>query len=169
MDVNDRLRQLEAKVAQLTDYMAILQLVASYGPAVDSLDRDGILALWAENGGYDFGSAPLVGREAVANLIDLETHRAYVGAGSAHTLSLPRIDIDGGRAVAVNYSQVFVKDGNGWRVERTSANRWDLVRTRGGWQVEQRTNRPLDGSQPPRDLLRRHRPNEVGAAAEPNA
>lgn len=169
MDVNERLRQLEAKVAQLADHIAILRLVASYGPAVDSLDRDGVSALWAENGSYDFGGAPLVGREAVAKLIDLDTHRAYVGAGSAHTLSLPRIDIDGDRAVAVNHSQIFVKDGNGWRADRTSANRWELVRTQDGWKVEQRTNRLLDGSQPPRDLLRRHRPNEVGATAEPNA
>ncbi|MGO4837197.1 nuclear transport factor 2 family protein [Rhizobiaceae sp. 2RAB30] len=169
MDVDERLGKLEAKVAELTDHIAILQLVASYGPAVDSLDRDGVHALWAEDGSYDFGGIPLVGREAVASLIDLDTHRAYVDAGSAHTLSLPRIDIDGDRAVAVNYSQIFVKDGSGWRVERTSANRWHLVRTQHGWAVEERTNRPLDGSQPPRDLLRRHRPNEVGAAAEPNA
>ncbi len=160
-DVNDRLDALERKLAELDDRLAIFDLIASYGPAVDGLDRDGVAALWSQEGSYDFGTGPLEGREAVANLIDLDTHRAYVAAGSAHVLSLPRIEIEGDRAVAVNYSQVFVRDGNGWRADRTCANRWELVRAGAGWQVARRTNRLLDGSPEARDLLLRHRPNEV--------
>jgi uncharacterized protein (TIGR02246 family) len=150
---------LESRIAALEDRLAIRQLVASYGPAVDSLDRDGVGALWAEDGRYDFGGDPLEGRDAVASLIDLDTHRKYVGQGSSHILSLPRIEIDGERAVVVNYSQVFVRDPSstqaGWHADRCSANRWELVRTAHGWKVTARTNRLLDGSQPARDLLRR--------------
>ena len=153
------IEDLERRIATLEDRLAILQLVASYGPAVDSLDRDGVGALWARDGRYDFGGDPLEGRQAVASLIDLETHRSYVGNGSSHILSLPRISIDGDRAVVVNYSQVFIRDpaapGAGWHADRCSANRWELVRTAEGWQVTARTNRLLDGSQPARDLLRR--------------
>jgi hypothetical protein len=153
------IEDLERRVAELEDRLAILQLVASYGPAVDSLDRDAVAALWATDGCYDFGGEPLEGREAVASLIDLETHRSYVAGGSSHILSLPRISIDGDRAVAVNYSQVFITDpstpGAGWHAVRSSANRWELVKTAEGWQVTARTNRLLDGSQPARDLLRR--------------
>lgn len=152
---DERLGALERRVAELEDKLAIMQLIAAYGPAVDGMDRDGVAALWAADGSYDFGGAPLEGREGVAALIDLDTHRAYVAQGSSHMLSAPRITLEGDRAVAVNYSQVFIKDGAGWRADRTSANRWDLVRTTEGWQVEKRTNRLLDGSQPARDLLRR--------------
>jgi uncharacterized protein (TIGR02246 family) len=168
-DTAERLRMLEAKVAELSDRLEIMQLIAAYGPAVDSMDRDGVAALWAADGSYDFGGEPLAGRDAVAALVDLDTHRAYVAAGSSHALTAPRITLDGDRAVAVNCSQVFVKDGAGWRADRTSANRWDLVRTADGWRVARRVNRLLDGSQAARDLYRRHRPNEVGATDNPTA
>ena len=168
-ELAERLRMLEAKVGELSDRLEIMQLIAAYGPAVDSMDRDGVAALWAADGSYDFGGAPLAGRDAVAGLVEIDTHKAYVAAGSAHALTSPRIAVDGDRAVAVNCSQVFVKDGAGWRADRTSANRWDLVRTAEGWRVARRVNRLLDGSQPARDLYRRHRPNEVGAPDDPTA
>ena len=133
------------------------------------MDRDGVAALWTADGSYDFGGAPLAGRDAVAGLVDLDTHKAYVAAGSSHALTAPRITLDGDRAVAVNCSQVFVRDERGWRADRTSANRWDLIRTADGWRVARRVNRMLDGTQAARDLYRRHRPNEVGADDHPNA
>lgn len=150
-----RIEQLESRLALLEDHLAILQLVASYGPAVDSLDRDAVAWLWAEGGSYDFGGAPLVGRGDVAGLVDLPSHRAYVEAGCAHALAPPRVTITGDRAVAVGCSQVLLKDGNGWRVARTSANRWEFVRTSEGWKVLRRTNRLMDGSRSSRDLFRR--------------
>lgn len=168
-DTAERLRMLEAKVAELSDRLEIMQLIAAYGPAVDSMNRDGVAALWAADGSYDFGGEPLVGRDAVAALVDLDTHKAYVAAGSAHALTAPRITLDGDHAVAVNCSQVFVKCETGWRADRTSANRWDLVRTADGWRIAARVNRLLDGSPAARDLYRRHRPNEVGATDNPNA
>lgn len=149
----ERLSVLERRVAQLEDQLAIMKLIASYGPAVDGMDREGVASIWAEHGSYDFGGPPLEGRDRVAALIDLDTHRAYVGKGSSHMLTLPRIEIDGDVATVVNYSQVFIKDGDSWRADRTSANRWDLIRAASGWQVLKRTNRLLDGSQAARDLL----------------
>jgi uncharacterized protein (TIGR02246 family) len=144
---------LEARIAALEDHIAILQLIASYGPAVDRLDREALAALWAEEGSYDFGGEPLRGRDNVAALIDLPTHRAYVDVGSAHALTLPRVSISGDRAVAVNYSQVFISRGEEWRAARTAANRWDFVRTDEGWKVLRRTNRLMDGSAAARELL----------------
>jgi hypothetical protein len=64
------------------------------------------------------------------------------------------ITVDGDRAVATGYSQVYLHNGDSWKVERTSANRWELVRTDAGWKVENRINRLLDGSPQGRDLLR---------------
>ena len=34
------------------------------------------------------------------------------------------------------------------------ANRWELVRTMAGWKIRRRTLRPLDGTEPARELLR---------------
>ena len=58
-------------------------------------------------------------------------------------------------AVATGYSNVFTKDDDYWRVERTSSNRWELVRTPDGWKVRYRLNRLLDGSAQNRDILAR--------------
>jgi hypothetical protein len=33
-------------------------------------------------------------------------------------------------------------------------NRWELARTATGWKIKRRTIRPVDGSEPSRELLR---------------
>ena len=76
------------------------------------------------DGVYDPGGAsPYVGRAAVGDLVCGERHRAYL------------------------------KDGPHWRLERVSANRWELERIDGTWQVIRRTNRLLDGTPEARRLL----------------
>ena len=42
----------------------------------------------------------------------------------------------------------------GFRIHRVGANRWELVRTSEGWKIQRRTLRPLDGTEPARELLR---------------
>jgi hypothetical protein len=114
-----------------------------------------VSALWADDGSYDFGGKPLVGAEAVGRLVELDTHRGYVAGGCAHVLSTPLIEIDGDRATAIGYSRVYVHERDGWKVERASANRWELVRTGQGWKVARRISRLLDGSAEGRQLLAR--------------
>ena len=43
----------------------------------------------------------------------------------------------------------------GFHVHRVSANRWEFVRTEEGWKISRRTLRPLDGTAPARDILKR--------------
>jgi hypothetical protein len=43
---------------------------------------------------------------------------------------------------------------NGFRIHRVAANRWELERTAGGWKIRRRTVRTIDGSEPPREILR---------------
>jgi hypothetical protein len=43
----------------------------------------------------------------------------------------------------------------GFRIHRVGVNRWELVRTNAGWKIKRRTLRPLDGTEPARELLRR--------------
>jgi ketosteroid isomerase-like protein len=150
-----RLERLEAHVRRLEDQVAIYQLLASYGPAVDSRSGEAAADLWAQDGRYDFGGPPLEGREHIGSLVDLDTHVGYVAAGCAHVISMPVVSVDGDCAVATGYSRVYLRSGDGWKVERASANRWELARTAAGWKVTNRINRPLDGAPDARGLLAR--------------
>ena len=66
---------------------------------------------------------------------------------------MPLVTLDGDRATATGYSRVDLRDGDAWKVERTSANRWELVRTDTGWKIRNRVNRLMDGSAEGRELL----------------
>jgi hypothetical protein len=83
-------------------------------------------------------------------MVEGAAHQGLLAEGVAHVMGLPRVTVDGDRAVAVNQSVVH-RRGEVWRV---AANRWELVRTPLGWQVASRVNRLLDGSAEARELLR---------------
>ncbi|TKT75752.1 nuclear transport factor 2 family protein [Aquamicrobium sp. LC103] len=161
----DRLAALEARMCRLEDEVAIYRLLASYSPAVDSCDEDATTDLWAPDGGYDFGGTPLEGARNVGSLVHLDSHQEYVRKGCAHVMSLPLVSVDGDRAVATGYSRVYLYADDGWKVERVSANRWELVRAGDGWKVASRTNRLMDGSPAGRELLARglHTDQEIPA------
>ncbi|MGF7005308.1 nuclear transport factor 2 family protein [Aminobacter sp. BE322] len=152
-DIEARFVALEARIKGLEDQLAIYQLFATYGPSVDSRTGSVTASLWAEDGAYDFGGDPLVGAAKVGSLVDIEPHVHYVADGCAHVLSMPHVAIDGDKAVATGYSRVYLNQGDHWRVERASANRWELVRTPEGWRVQNRVNRLLNGQPEARDLL----------------
>ncbi|MCB1465169.1 MAG: nuclear transport factor 2 family protein [Nitratireductor sp.] len=137
---------LEARIRRLEDKLDIYELIAGYGPAVDTRSANATAAIWAQSGRYDFGGEPLEGAEAVGGLVDLDEHVDLVERGCAHVMAMPMVFVDGDRAVATGYSRVYLHEGDGWKVKRTSANRWELVRTEQGWKVENRINRLMDGS-----------------------
>lgn len=132
------------------DVVAVTQVIAAYGPAVDCGNGDAAAALFTEDGWYDVAGRRYEGRAAIAAMVQGRAHQGLLAQGVAHVMGLPHVRVDGDRAVAVNHS-VVLRAGEVWR---TAANRWELVRTADGWQVASRTNRLLDGSQEARDLLR---------------
>ncbi len=132
--------------------MAIIDLIARYGPAADAGDAAALTALWADGGDYSFDTTVLTHSE-LPGLVDLDSHRTLMAAGCAHVLSTPQVDVQGDRAVAVNHSIVLAHEGDRWDAVRVSANRWELVRTPEGWRVNHRTNRLLNGSEQARALL----------------
>lgn len=164
-DVERRLDALENRLREAEDRLAIYQLIATYGPSVDSLCGKALGKLWTEDGVYDTQSRSFVGRQEVEQVVDSALHRSYVARGCGHVMSLPHITIDGDTAVATGHSNVFTGAGDHWRVERTSSNRWELIRTAEGWKVKYRLNRLLDGSDGPRNILARGvgpQPEETG-------
>lgn len=155
MTVDARLSQLEARLQLLEDRLAISDLIASYGPLVDAGDAAGTAALWTEDGTYDVDTGVYEGRRGIVEMVQSREHQGLLSRGCAHLTTTPRIELAGDTAVAVCHSQLVVRrdDGRSFSVARTTAHRWELVRTTDGWRVARRTSRLLDGGETARGLL----------------
>lgn len=147
---------IEQRLQALEDREAIREIIAGYGPMADSGDAGGIAELFAESGCYAVGGmGEARGRAAIAGLIEGPTHRDLMAAGCAHLLGPVAIDLGGDRAVARGHSVVLRHTGGNFEVFRVSANRWELERRDGAWQVTRRDNALLDGNAAARALLSR--------------
>lgn len=151
--VEDRASAMHDRASAMEDQLAIYQLVATYGPGVDTLSEETVRSLWTEDGVYDPGGNPYVGNDAVGKLIYGDIHQGFVKKGCAHVMSMPHVVVNGDTAVATGYSCVHVHEGDHWVVARASANRWELVRTESGWKVKHRLNRQLLGNDKSRQVL----------------
>jgi hypothetical protein len=155
MATEDRLDKLEARLQAAEDQLAIIRLLNTYGPAVDSGGSREGAALWADDGVYDVGGMHRAkGHDNIAALYDAQGHQDLIHQGSAHLTATPRITLNGDDAEAVAYSFVVLRGDKGWNVWRASANRWTLKRTADGWRIAERYNRPLDGSEESHATLR---------------
>jgi hypothetical protein len=154
----DRLAALEKRLQAAEDQLAIIRLISSYAPAVDSGSNHAAASLWVEDGIYDVGGySRAVGREDIAARIDLNQDPTARDRGYGHLLTTPRITLNGDAAEAVNYSFAFVRKerDDRWVLERAAANHWLLMRTPDGWRVVERFNRLIDGAQIARDTLQK--------------
>lgn len=146
--------ELAARVELIEKKLALYDLIASYGPAVDSGSAERTAGMWTEDGTYDFGGdAVLAGRAQIEAMVRSRPHQGLIAGGAGHLLGLPAIAIDGDRAVVTGYSQVCRHVDGGYEVWRVSANRWELTWTGGRWQVERRQAYVLDGQESARALL----------------
>ena len=145
--IEDRLRRVE-------DQLAIYQLIAAYGPAIDACDYEQSFDLWTEDGVYEVGGLGIYeGRPGLKAMIDGPFHQGVVGGGSAHVGSLPYVIIDGDEAVATNYARLYAHKDGAFAPVRIVASRWLFKRCETGWLIERRINRLLDGSDTSRALL----------------
>jgi uncharacterized protein (TIGR02246 family) len=146
---------LRARLRALEDRADIAQVIAAYGPAVDSGDAEAAAALWTDDGRYDIDPSPLVGAQAIADMVNGPLHQDIIGSGSGHVLGPVHITVIGDSAVAVGYSLLVRHGAEGaFAVARCSANRWELSRIGGEWKVVSRRNALLDGRASARELLR---------------
>ena len=151
---DDAIARLEARLRRAEDHLEILNLIAAYGPLVDSGDADGTAALWVEVGVYDVDTGTYTGHDGIAAMVGSVQHQRLIARGCAHVTGLPRVHVRGDRAVAVTHSQLVMRNKEGgYDVLRATAHRWELVRTPDGWRIERRTSRLLDGGEAARDLL----------------
>ncbi len=159
-DLEETVRRLEARVGQLEDQLELYQLITSYGPAVDSGSGAVAAGIWAEGGVYDTLHV-MENPGEIEAMVASDGHQSLIANGCSHAMGLPLVELDGDTAVATGYSQVFVSDGDAFKVWRASANRWEFERGPEGWRAVRRVNRALDGADDAKQILRdgvAHRP-----------
>jgi hypothetical protein len=155
-DLRRTVAELAARVRQLEDHVAITQLVAQYGPAVDSGSATAAAELWTEDGAFD--AVPWLqmrGRGDIEAMVESSGHRSLIENGCGHVLTAPHLVIDGDEAKGRSYALNIRWDAEADRfwVARVSANTWRWVRTAEGWRVAERVNAALDGTAAHRALL----------------
>jgi hypothetical protein len=149
---------LATRVRCLEDQMEIMQLVAQYGPAVDSGSGQAAADLWTQEGSFDaVPQRRMEGRDAIVGMVHGAGHQSLIHNGCGHVLTVPHIAIDGDKATGRSYALNIRWDSATDRfwVAQVSANTWRWVRTSEGWQF-------VNGS----TSFRRHSraPGKVGAS-----
>lgn len=155
--LREAVARLSVRVREVEDIAAIGQLLARYGPAVDSGAADAAADLWVENGVFEVPPyATWTGHDEIAGMVNGDGHQGLIRNGCGHVLTAPLVKIDGDEARAWNYALNIRWDAEQDRfwVARVSANSWLLRRSPDGWRVEHRVNRALDGTPEPREVLR---------------
>ena len=152
MTIEERLAALEARLLAAEDHLAILNLLNSYGPLVDSATAEPAGALWVEGGGYSFMTPDgetkrLEAPGEIAGMYSWPGHLDLVSTGCAHMTATPKITVSGDEAQAVGYSFVVLREEDRWYLWRAAVNHWTLRRTDQGWRIVERQNRTLNGSE----------------------
>jgi SnoaL-like domain len=168
--MNDNSNSLESRLRAIEDRLDILNLIASHPPSADTGADYYTVQVYTEDGVFDRGEhlTGARGNKEIAAIMQMPGHQAAISGGLAHFAGLPHIAIDGDSAVVTSYLQILTPQmtgeavevpnhgaSKGFRIHRVAANRWELTRTPQGWKIRSRTLRPLDGSEPARQILRR--------------
>ncbi len=153
--MEEKFAALEKRMQALEDQAAIYQILACYGPAADSGSSERASHLWTDDGVYDLHTQIMQGRQDIVDELEGEWHQGLIHQGSAHIMSLPYVTINGDVAVATSYSRLYRREDDAFKVLSCSANRWELVRTPGGWRVKRRMTRRLNGSEESHELFAR--------------
>ena len=149
LSAEQRLADIERRLAAAEDQLAIYQLLMAYGPAADSGSDDVVAALHHKDAEYDSQLDVFHGGAAIAEMIaSLPLHRDIMAGGSSHIATMPVIRIDGDKAYAVCHGQLlrYDKDSDSFRVWRATAVSLEFRRTEDGWKIYRRVNRLLNGS-----------------------
>jgi ketosteroid isomerase-like protein len=147
---------LAAQVRELSDQVEIMQLVAQYGPAVDSGSGAAAAALWTEDGTFDaVPQRRMRGRDEIAGMVHGDGHQSLIRNGCGHVLTVPHIVVDGDHATGRSYALNIRWDPGADRfwLARVSANTWRWARTPRGWRITERVNASLDGTAEHREML----------------
>lgn len=148
-----RLEAIEKRLGKAEDELAIIRLVASYGPLVDSGSPSLAPDLFAEDGVYDVSYGRMSGPAAFSALLSHPEHLVAINNGIAHVMGLPWVRVEGDSAVAINCTQLYLRKDDGYAIFRVAQNVWKLERQAQGWKIIERTNRLIGDGDDARALL----------------
>ena len=102
MTVEERLAALEARLQAAEDELAIMRLLASYGPLVDSGQSEAAAAMWIAGGTYDYsGGAVAHAPDGLIAAYEGPEHQGLITDGCSHLTAAPRITLMGDHAEAL--------------------------------------------------------------------
>jgi hypothetical protein len=119
--------ELSKKVRLLQDHIELGQLVARYGPSVDSGSAEATADLWTDDGVFDaVGAIRMQGHDEIVAMVNGGGHQALIENGCGHVLTAPLLVVDGDQAEGRNYALNIRWDPEEDRfwVARLSANAW---------------------------------------------
>lgn len=160
-------KTLEERIRAIEDRLEIYNLIAAHPPSADTASGEFAASFWAEDGVFDQDGKERNAREMTVQGFNGASFQAALQRGMAHFTGLPHIRLMGDTAVVTSYLQILSPDqvatpdplpghpsARGYRVQRVTANRWDLVRTPDGWKIARRTLRLIEGKEASREVLR---------------
>ena len=151
---NEVSESVEARLTAIEDEIAIIRLIASYGPLVDTGFTEPAAKLFREDGVYDIDLGRIDGAQAFSEMLSGDLHQKCVSNGIAHAMGLPWVRLAGERATAINVTQIYLREGDGFKAWRIAQNVWKLEKSPSGWAVVHRTNRLIGGGEEAVELLR---------------
>jgi len=155
-EIEQRIEQLERRLGQAEDRLAIHDLIVSYGLAVDLGDAKAVSGLFTPDAEFDVGSGatrvdarPTVfrGREQLERELVLGAAHQSLLPDCAHTIGPVVIRVNGDRAEATGYSRIYHREQKGQAGDhlalfRLGYNRWELERQPDGrWLIARRSSR----------------------------
>ena len=145
MDVESRIKALEARIAELEEREGIRDCLARYSFNADLGRSEEYVNNYTPDGVIDLSpKMKYAGREQLMDFIASPKggHKQIEGR-CQHTSVNPLIRIDGNRAWAEGYSVVYLKQGEKYEVFTCGFNHWEFEKKGDRWYLKYRLRRPV--------------------------
>lgn len=151
MSLEDRITRVEAE-------LAIRNVIARYGMAVDCGDVETALACHIEDAVYvvsnpnagrgdETADLELRGHQAISDMLTSEMHQSLL-PHCAHTVEPLIVEVTGDDAKVLGYSRVYHQQA----LMRLAINQWMMRKVGSEWKIARRESRVMDGESA-QDLL----------------
>jgi hypothetical protein len=149
MDLEARLKQLEARVQELEDQEKIRECLSRYSFNADLGRSEEYVNNYTPDGTIDLGpDTKWAGKEQMMDFIANPKggHKAIEGR-CQHTSMNYFIRVNGNTAWAEGYSVVYLKKGDTYEPFTCGFNHWDFEKRGDRWYLKYRLRRPVGGDE----------------------
>ena len=156
--MTDELKQivgeLNVRLQQVQDELAIHRLIVRYGFAVDCGDAEAAMSCFTQDAVYQVASVnsglndeketPLImkGRQEIGDMVLGDLHQSLL-PNCAHTMGPVLIEINGEQAEASGYSRIYLRQGDKNNLFRLGINHWQFEKVDGNWLISKRESEVL--------------------------